>query len=467
MKTAKTMKEYIRTVAALMIAGAAMTACSSDDALMEEQPVNPTEPKTYTMTVQATKSTGDNMETRGLSLDGKTLKTTWFEGEEVEVTQESKGAPTNPTSIGKLKAKASDSGTTTLTGTLTGLEEGKVLRFWLHNHVFNYEGQTGVLLKSQGENSIEEKYDFAMMMNTVEDYTVSGSTVSVATPLVFESMQAIVKFTLMDESGSAINAKSLKIECKNYFFEQMDFLNPTTNSHFTKKLTITPTTPTSVIYAAISHSTTSADDYTLTATTADNKNYTYTKSDVKFIAGKYYEVKVKMKKVNYTLAESTVGMIVDTDGNAYDLSVIGKLPTGVTAAGVVAYKNESNGLVIALDDDKDGELVERDAAIELAKNHSPKVTGYSWKLPSREEWEQMFKANGGSSDSYLGLNKTIEKAGGKPFPEDDSKGYWSSSIAEDGDYYHFETYQYAGFSYGEVGWWWAAKMARARACLAF
>jgi hypothetical protein len=51
----------------------AFTACSSSDDIIK-QPVNPTEPKTYTMIVQATKPTGDDAATRGLSLsaDGKT-----------------------------------------------------------------------------------------------------------------------------------------------------------------------------------------------------------------------------------------------------------------------------------------------------------------------------------------------------------------------------------------------------------
>ena len=45
----------IKTLVALFLAGAAFTACSSSEESIIEQPVNPTEPKTYTMTVQATK----------------------------------------------------------------------------------------------------------------------------------------------------------------------------------------------------------------------------------------------------------------------------------------------------------------------------------------------------------------------------------------------------------------------------
>ena len=406
MKTVKTMNgrnvtnsmtRSIRTLGAAILCAAVLAACSSNDNIIEEQPATASsEPKTYTMTVQATKTAGDAAQTRGLSLDGKTLNVTWFEGEEVEVTQESKAAPINPTSIGTLKAKASSTGTTTLTGTLTGLEEGKVLRFWLHNRVFNYEGQTGVLLKSQGENSIEEKYDFAMMNYVVEDYTVSGSTVSVASPLFFESMQAIVKFTLMDESGNVLNAKSLKIECKNYLFEQMDFLNPTTNTHSSKALTITPATPTNVIYAAISHSTTKADDYTLTATTADGEEYIYTKTDVTFTAGKYYEVKVKMRQyvdlgLSVKWATKNVGATSETECGLY--FAWGET-TGYTADSGHSFDLDNYAWYNATDkykytkykhDDSSWDYTELQSADDAATQN----WGGAWRMPTYAEWDEL------------------------------------------------------------------------------
>ena len=67
------MKKDIRTLAALLMAGAAFTACSDKDEFISEQPVNPT-PK-YSMTVQA--SMGEEAETRGLYIDGKALKVKW------------------------------------------------------------------------------------------------------------------------------------------------------------------------------------------------------------------------------------------------------------------------------------------------------------------------------------------------------------------------------------------------------
>jgi hypothetical protein len=112
-KEATTMKKFmtnINTLAVLLIAGAVLTACSSDDSIVTDQSANPTTSKTYTMTIQATKCEDATM--RGLSLDGKTLNVKWNEGEKVIVARDE-------TTIGTLTAQASSSGTTTLTGEVT------------------------------------------------------------------------------------------------------------------------------------------------------------------------------------------------------------------------------------------------------------------------------------------------------------------------------------------------------------
>ena len=113
----------------------------------------------------------------------------------------------------------------------------------------------------------------------------------------------------------------------------------------------------------------------------------------------------------YTLAESTQGMIVGTDGKAYDVADKDNLPTGVTAAGVVVYKDGANGLAIALTD----EASTMDWATACGENgaaaHTPAVEGLTWKLPSQEEWTLVGNANSGSS-----LNSAITSAGGTAIP---------------------------------------------------
>ncbi len=146
---------------------------------------------------------------------------------------------------------------------------------------------------------------------------------------------------------------------------------------------------------------------------------------------KVKSVKATMKAaagvIAYTLAESTVGMIVGTDGNAYAAADKDNLPSGVTAAGMVAYKSGSNGLVIALADEASTMDWSTATGASGAAAHTPTITGQTWKLPTQGEWKQMFSANGGSDSSYTGLNSALATAGGDSSKLQANADYWSSS----------------------------------------
>ena len=440
----KKMKKNIRTLAALLIASATLAACSSDDnEIQNAQPANPTEPQTYTMTIQATKATGDAAQTRGLyygdadAQGKKPLNVKWNEGEQVEVVQTS---GTTSKSLGTLKAKASTDGITTLTGELVGLQTDAQLKFYLHGASYDYTGQKGVLLKVDGNNSIEEKYDYAFAATNV--YTIDGSNVTVPSGINLEAQQSIVKFTLVDDSGNPFNVTSLKIDTKNPIIETINNIAPTGNTQVSKSMTITPAEPTNVIYAAIRNTEPNKDkpnDYTLTATTADGIKYAYTKKDVTFVNGKYYEVKVKI--LSHPLSKAVVGEIVGTDGMAYPKGYKDHMPSGVSAVAVVAYKNGSSGLAIALEDVSDSQMTWCDRrSKEIARlsceawNESEKaVTGGSWRLPSKGDWENMFKATSGSTTDYTDLNAAITAAGGKALHDVDSDNmYWTSTEDDPG-----------------------------------
>ena len=414
----KKMKKNIRTLAALLIASATLAACSSDDnEIQNAQPANPTEPQTYTMTIQATKATG-GATTRGLSLDGKTLNVKWNEGEQVEVVQTS---GTTSKSLGTLKAKASTDGITTLTGELVGLQTGAQLKFYLHGASYDYTGQKGMLLKADGNNSIEEKYDYAFA--ATNDYTIDGSNVTVPSGINLEAQQSIVKFTLVDLWSHPINATSLKIDTKNYIIEKIDNIDPTGNTQGSKSMTITPTSGTNVIYVAIRNTEPNKDkpnDYTLTATTADGKEYTYKKTDVTFENGKYYEVTVKM-----SVTEWALGKILGADGNIYNTKADAEAAS--TAVAMIAYVGSEtdhatykHGLAIALADES-SEYMNWSPAKSTCEGKSA-VSGAAWLLPSQNQWKAMFKAFG---DSYSGLNNAITNAGGTALKEVDT--YWSST----------------------------------------
>ena len=91
--------------------------------------------------------------------------------------------------------------------------------------------------------------------------------------------------------------------------------------------------------------------------------------------------------IAYTLAESTVGMIVGTDGKAYAVEDKDNLPTGVTAVAMVAYKSGSNGLAIQLNSDPE-KMNWADAKTNAEGLTA--VSGGTWRLPSKDDWQNMF-----------------------------------------------------------------------------
>lgn len=194
------MKKYmtdIKTLAALLMAGAAMTACSDKDNIASEtqQPFNPT--GHYTMTVNATMGdNGTNGTNRALALDGTALKVKWAGTDQVAVFP---GAWSR-TPLGMLTAAASETGSTTLSGDLTGsVAVSDNLHLLFPRAEWSYTGQKGILLSD--ENSIEKKYDYALA--DVEVAEIDAEKITTTANANLASQQAIVKFILKNNDGSA------------------------------------------------------------------------------------------------------------------------------------------------------------------------------------------------------------------------------------------------------------------------
>ena len=296
MKKLMTLSGWLVMAAAITLA---TTACSSDDNIVEE-PMNPTTAKTYHMSLTASK--GDGATTRALSLNGKTLNATWATGDKVYVFNYGLYVDDNYNKKyvlgGYLEAK-SDGTTVTLDGDLTGtVETNDILQLAYPQLILDYTGQDGTLTK------IASTYDYTCGLAKVTDVTTSGNITAVdydseAGPVQFGNGQAIVKFTLQDQGGNDINAMSLTISAKDGSLEDAltQTYDLTTAIDINGPITITPSPATNVIYAALCPKDYSKSlDYTLTATDGTN-TYTYTKSNVQFLYGKYYEITVKMKKL--------------------------------------------------------------------------------------------------------------------------------------------------------------------------
>ena len=166
-------------------------------------------------------------------------------------------------------------------------------------------------------------------------------------------------------------------------------------------------------------------------------------------------VKKAAAKPALSLTSPSVGQVIGSDGKNYAAASV---PSGVTKVAMIAYVSGSNGLAIALADE--GSL-NWATAKSTCEAKTPAFTGGTWKLPTQDEWKQMFSANGGEEESYNGLNAAINTAGGTTLL---SGFFLSSSEYSPGVGAHL-----VHLDDGDVDWSKANEtlVRKVRACLAF
>jgi hypothetical protein len=474
----------IRTLAALLMAGAAFAACSSDDNIIEnQQPANPGE-QVYTMTINATNG---GATTRALDLDGTKLVASWANGDELIVHNQSKMAALG----GTLTASnvSADGSTATFSGTLTGtIVAGDRLMLYYNDvpAISDFGNQDGTLKGTNGA----EKYDIAMTM--VEVSSVNEGNITTTDDANFSTITAMLKLTLQDGIGNALNATSLKISIDG--IGDLWTYSPTAATYTDNG--------DGVLYFAILgaddvaywKSTTTETLATATVTftaTVGGKTYTVTKPGYKFAAGKYYAATLTMAEVPASLIVSpAVGQVIGDDGVNYADAAAASL-AGATAVAKIVYVGSDNGeeapynhgLALALSDANGGVackwstsnteihtynptsdsfasesgLQYNDAThnndtypafkAAIANNSTAAPTGCSaWFLASGYQWTKMFAGDADGLKTLAGLQ---------------SNDYWSSSERRDDSAWTF----YSNFGnwnlYGkDVG-------LLVRSCLAF
>ena len=344
----------IKTLAIQLMAGVAFAACSSSDDSIIEQPVNPTEPKTYTMTVQATKGDDDsalaramaeagltgNAQTRALSLssDGKTLDATWAEGETVTVIKLNKLVYVT---LGTLTAQSSGA-TTTLTGQLTGtINEGDELYLLFHAGADLAlpdltAAQDGTL------QYIADNLDYDEAWVTVKSIDGDGNiTINEGTAEFIQKAQAIVRFTLVDKADPTKRLKPSKLTIsetvesgggstqKNYTLDGLTDATYTANAYAGDN-------GDGVLYAALKGM--NGTNFTLTATMPDGDTYEYVRPAVEFEVGSFYSITVKMSRT-YDLSQAS-GDITLKDGDVLTGRLAGSYNISI-ADGATVTLNEA------------------------------------------------------------------------------------------------------------------------------
>ena len=181
---------------------------------------------------------------------------------------------------------------------------------------------------------------------------------------------------------------------------------------------------------------------------------TVTYTGTKKVIGVKAEKKASTPSLNIT--SPSVGQVIGSDGKNYNVADV---PTGVDKVAMIAYVSGSNGLAIALADEG---LLNWATAKSTCEAKTPAFSNGTWKLPTKDEWKQMFGANGGDEGNYNGLNTAITTAGGTAF-QDGTVNYWSSSE------YDSDKASLTQFYYGYTNWFndWKVNDRWVRACLAF
>ena len=252
-----------RLFIAALCAVAGISACNN-------APVQP-ELTEYTITVEASMAP----ETKGLSLNGKTLNAVWIATDKVTVFNGS-------SEIGTLTPQSTGSATATLKGSITGsVSVGTTLtlhtprKSWIYN--------------TNQDGTLSNLKNFAYARATVTVTSVSGGNVSTSAAH-FDNQQAMVKFTLLDGKGSTLTVDELKIEAASNKLVRI-IADDGTASY--GSITVENDDEEDFLYAALRNESGAADTYILTATVGKNI-YTCTKSGVLLENGKYYSIKATM-----------------------------------------------------------------------------------------------------------------------------------------------------------------------------
>lgn len=314
----------IRFLAALLMVGAAFIACSSDDSIIEQQPITP-DGQVYTLTVNATKD--GSATTRALNLSGTNLVASWATTDVITVTK-------GTTPVGTLSPSNISGGNATFTGTVSEVVVGDVLTLDYHpiTSLSAFGGQDGTL---KDKTNSAENYDMATATVTVK--TVESGNITIEeTGASFKTQTAVLKLVLNDGTN-AIDATSLNLKAT------ITLPSPISAAITEDIFTFIPTAATytangsGILYFALPNATkvaadlaakinttyptsfTSTEVETLLATakltftaSVGATTYTTTKTGYSFAAAKYYATTLTMENMNtipLTLEAKAAGTI--------------------------------------------------------------------------------------------------------------------------------------------------------------
>lgn len=369
------MKKYFcnfRSLAALLMAGVAFAACTSDENSIENVPQPATGEQVYTLTINAS---NDAASTRALSLDGTKLVAAWEDGDELAVYNVTKGAALT----GTLTASNASGATATFSGSLTGtIDPNDKLTLSYHQPTgfSDYANQDGTLASAAGR-------DYATATVTVA--SVESGEITTTADASFETQTAVLKLTLTDGTNNLIATKLV--------------ISASMLSQTAEIAAFTLSTNTGVLYFALPDKQTvakyiadklgssftadnvatalSSATLTYTATVGSN-TYTATKNGYNFEASKYYAGTLTMTpsatSLTYLKWDAEGKKLVETEIPATATKVV--TVTGDVSWEAGTYLVDGNVIIngeITLNGDV--ELIIKDGCRLIANNVSGSSSG--------------------------------------------------------------------------------------------
>ena len=296
---------------ALLVAGAALVACSEKNLnVVEEIPEY-----SYSVSVNATKGEAaeTDPDTRSLSLAGNVLNATWLTTENVYVKKGSTWA-----SSGTLKPQANGTsavlkGSVTVTGSPIVATDELFLQFPKSGEP-DYTGQKGTIA------DIAANFDYATATVTVDE--VNGETgILTTTAANFVNQQAIVEFVLTNKTTStALNVETLTITAGG------------------NVITVGPDSATNDLYVAVPGFAGGA--FTLEATIGSNEFY-YTNASFPYTIANssFYKLPVKLRPVAINVSDPAALQVEvskqEHNGNSISYSIDSMAASPVVTATTV------------------------------------------------------------------------------------------------------------------------------------
>lgn len=256
--------------AVMIVAVVLLAACTADSVLSEKA-----QEESLVLTVHAVKGE-EGVTTRGLELSGKTLNAVWTSDDKVAALTDDWSSV-----VGTLTPSTTGTAVTVLKSAMTiAVGSDAHLHLLFPRSTWDYTGQDGSL------GTLSASFDYALADVVVQRAT---TTTIHASDAVFDNQQAVVRFILTDQDGSAINASSLTIHDASGKLVQRVLAG--TDQY--GDLTVTPKTAANELYTALR----GVDNSNLTLTAlVGGDTYTYSKTGLTFVNSHYYACTVKMQR---------------------------------------------------------------------------------------------------------------------------------------------------------------------------